>query len=113
MKKQNRFSSDGKCNCALIDFANAMQQHTAAGAEVKVEFAPWLREAARRREEVKNDIFTSVKMLTDDQIISAVAMQDPKNDKQRDIAKFFIQELYQRDKQKALNVFPFPAFRRN
>ena len=25
MKKQNRFSSDGKCNCALIDFGQCKQ----------------------------------------------------------------------------------------
>lgn len=104
-KEKGKNDDDKQGGAEIIDFANAMQQHTAAGAEVKVDFAPWIKEAARRREEVKNDIFTAVKMLTDDQIVSAVAMQDPKNDKQRDIAKFFIQELYQRDKQKALNVF--------
>lgn len=104
-KEKGKNDDDKQGGAEIIDFANAMQQHTAAGAEVKVAFAPWIREAARRREEVKNDIFTAVKMLTDDQIISAVAMQDPKNDSQRDVAKFFIQELYKRDEKKALDVF--------
>ena len=96
-----------------------LEEHTAAGRVVTVQFAPYLEKLRLQHEQPKAapapepepdedefpdfDIYEAVQLLTDDQIEAAIL--DRKPGKDDDIARFFLQELFRRDEKNALDVF--------
>lgn len=82
------------------------------GRVVKVELAPWaaaVLEQKRQKEaearERFDDTLAAVEMLTDEQLIHAVNLAPYADPEKRDVGRFFLQQLAQRDEKKALDVF--------
>lgn len=82
------------------------------GRVVKVELAPWaaaVLEQKRQKEaearERLDDTLAAVEMLTDEQLIHAVNLAPYADPEKRDVGRFFLQQLAQRDEKKALDVF--------
>lgn len=73
---------------------------------IRVTLAPWATEAitaiVEQNRAKREDMLDMVGMLTDEQLISAVFNTNPSNP---DVARFFLQQLAQRDEKKALEVF--------
>lgn len=91
------------------EVADFLQGWTVGGRVVSVTVAPWLEEYNKaKKERAKQDaaeILDMVQMLTDDQLENAI-MANPYDDaERRDVARFFLQELARRDRQKALEIF--------
>lgn len=103
--------------CALIEsyngadhpFCRLLRENTAAGRVTAVTVAPWVAEAlSRRREKAKqetDEIFSLAEMLTDEQLVAAVLRVDRTEPGADDVARFFLQELMKRDKQKAVDTW--------
>lgn len=96
-----------------LAFAEMLQGYTTGGYIVSVEVPEWVKAAAaemkRKREEQARhdlaDLFDAVQMLTDEQIEGAVFAISPADQSNADVARFFLQELSRRDREKALDVF--------
>lgn len=115
----DRYDLGDNCGglCALIEsyngeahpFCQLLREHTAGGLVTCVTVAPWIAEALQRRQEKAereaSNVFQLAEMLTDDQLIAAVFNVDPTDKDAEIIARFFIQELYKRDEQKAVETW--------
>lgn len=93
-------------NAEVADF---LQGWTVGGRVVSVTVAPWLEDYNKaRKERAKQDaaeILDMVQMLTDDQLADAIMANPYEDPERRDVARFFLQELARRDRQKALEIF--------
>lgn len=93
-------------NAEVADF---LQGWTVGGRVVSVTVAPWLEEynnakKARAKQDAA-EILDMVQMLTDDQLEDAILANPYDDAERRDVARFFLQELARRDREKALGVF--------
>ena len=103
---------DEKERSEILALADWLEQFTEHGRVVNVELAPGVtdfiayrkRKQERDRAEVQ-EIFDTIAMLTDAQLEAAVFCVDPNDPDKADVARLFLQELAQRDKQKAFDVF--------
>lgn len=96
--------------------ADYLEQFTEGGRVVKVEFSPKIVEFAQMKkaqqakevEQARKDFaetMSMVEMLTDEQLKSAVLLLDPAKSDELDIARFFLQQLAQRDRTAAVELF--------
>lgn len=95
-----------------IDTAAFLARYLPGGEIVSVEFAPWVLSALaakkKKEEEAReriDDTLATVEMLTDEQLIQAVNLAPYADPEKRDVGRFFLQQLAQRDEEKALDVF--------
>lgn len=91
------------------EMVNTLEAMAGQQKIISVSFAPWFEKAVKMRDESEReevaDIFAAVELLTDKQIAAAV-LEIPNDDQTRtDIARFFLQQLFKRDAEKALKVF--------
>lgn len=112
-KKKPGYFQDEQAAKEIIALADVLEAHTAAGRVVSVSVAPWLEEAVRERQkaaeverrEAVQDVMDAVEMLTDD-LLAAAVLHVPADDRGKaDVARFFLQALARRDRNKALSVF--------
>lgn len=100
----------------ICDLADYLEQFTEGGRIVKVEFSPKIVEFAQMKKEQQAkemaqaredfaEIMSMVEMLTDEQLKSAVLLLDPTKSDELDIARFFLQQLAQRDRAAAVELF--------
>lgn len=96
--------------------ADFLEQYKDGGRIIKIEVDPKiidLMEVRRQREAEQakqnaqewEQIFAAVEMLTDEQLEAAIYCIDPQDKEKIDVARFFLQELNSRDKNKAFEVF--------
>lgn len=75
-------------------------------SDIRVTLAPWatgaIKAIVERNRAKRKDMLDMVELLTDEQLISAVFNTNPSNP---DVARFFLQQLAQRDEKKALEVY--------
>lgn len=95
-----------------IDTAAFLARYLPGGEIVSVEFAPWVLSALaakkKKEEEAReriDDTLATVEMLTDEQLIQAVNLAPYADPEKRDVGRFFLQQLAQRDEKKAMDVF--------
>lgn len=112
----NPSDQDKEDGAQIIALADRLERYTEGGKIIRVSFAPWAKEAAQRAREAKEaeqeqarqdfrNVLDMVEMLTDDQLAAAV-MNVPNDDpKKLDVARFFLQQLADRDPERALGVF--------
>lgn len=93
-----------QCNGEDHPFTQLLREWS-GGCIVSVTVAPWITAAQQEAKRAEGEIFTLVSMLTDEQIESAVERLDRDDPHADDMARFFIQELYRRDKEKALETW--------
>lgn len=111
--------TDTETGAEIVAFADWLESYAAGGRIISVTVSPWLekaagmhqakaqklREAAEQQEQQSiQDLFDSIKMLTNEQLKSAVMLCSPTGE-YADVARFFLQELYSRNPQEALETF--------
>ena len=78
---------------------------TVAGDVVSFTWAPWLEAAAQQKRKSIQDLHDMVDLLTDEQLEEAIRTVDPKDSEKENVAKYFLQILFQRNPKRALEFF--------
>lgn len=107
---------DKETGAALVAFAAMLEEHTDGGRVVSVELAPYVvdftrykaeQQAKKKQEDAASmaETIAMLQMLTDDQLERAVFTISPHDKENADVARFFLQELADRDRPRALKAF--------
>ena len=93
----------------IVEFSNWLESFTKNGYIFYVELAPWVQKSLKQQQmhqsqEIQN-IFDYVEILTDEQLEMAIMNISPNDKEKLDVARFFLQQLYARNRDYALQVF--------
>lgn len=97
-------------------FAAYLERFTTSGQIVSISVAPWVEKLAEQKaekeraeaEEIQDsmeEVKFMLEMLNDSQLEHAIYLHPYKDQEKRELGKFFLQELYTRDKERAFRVF--------
>lgn len=107
---------DKETGAALVAFAAMLEGYTEGGRVVSVEIAPYVVDFARYKAEQQAkqkqedaasvaETLAMLQMLTDDQLERAIFSISPNDKEHADVARYFLQELADRDRPRAIKAF--------